>query len=56
MIPDKAVDLDKGYYHGVYVLLNFNKEGNVDRKDEEAYMEAYPGKEDMEDMKIGNER
>ena len=56
MIPGEAVDLDKGYYHGVYVLLNFNKEDDVDRKDEQADMEAYPGKEDVEDMIIGNER
>ena len=24
-IPDKAVDLEKGYYYGVYVLLKFKK-------------------------------
>ena len=28
--PEKAVDLEKVYYHGVYVLLEFNKEEDVD--------------------------
>ena len=30
MIPGEAVDLYQGYYHGVYVLLNFNKEDNIE--------------------------
>ena len=29
-IPEDKVTSDKGYYHGVYVLLYFNKDGGVD--------------------------
>ena len=25
VIPDETVDFEKGYYHGVYVLIDFNK-------------------------------
>ena len=31
-IPDKAVDLEKGLYHCVYLLLHFNNWYGVDRK------------------------
>ena len=27
--PKEEVDFEKGYYHGVYVLLKFNKEDGV---------------------------
>ena len=36
MISDGEVPLEKGYYHGVHVLLHFNKEGGVDSKEEQA--------------------
>ena len=39
-IPDGTVDFEKGYYHDVYVLLQFNKEDCVDRKEEKSEMEA----------------
>ena len=32
-IPDKKVNPEKGYYHGVYVIIHFNKEGGVYRKE-----------------------
>ena len=32
LIPDDTVDLEKGYYPGVYVLLHFNKDYGVDSK------------------------
>ena len=31
-IPEEQITLEKGYYHGVYVILHFNKEVGVDRK------------------------
>ena len=31
-IPDEKVPSEKVYYHGVYGMLNFNKEDGVDRK------------------------
>ena len=32
--PDETIDLEKVYYHGVYVLLQFNKEYGVNRKED----------------------
>ena len=32
-IPDKSVDFEKGYYHGVYAMLHFKKGSIVDRKE-----------------------
>ena len=32
-IPDETIDLEKGYYHGLYVLLKFQKEFGVDKKE-----------------------
>ena len=31
VIPDEIIDLEKGYYCCVYVIINFNKEYIVDR-------------------------
>ena len=31
VIPDETVPLEKGYYHGVHVVLNFHKDDGVDR-------------------------
>ena len=31
VIPDETVDLEKGYYHSVHVLIHFNKEDGVNR-------------------------
>ena len=33
-IPDETVPSEKGFYHGVYVMLHFNKGDGVDRKEE----------------------
>ena len=32
-IPEDQVTLEKGYYHGVYIILHFNKEYGVNRKE-----------------------
>ena len=34
----EAVDLEKGYYHGVYVILHFNKKDGINRKEDKTYM------------------
>ena len=52
VIPDESVNLEKGYYNSVYVMLNFNKEGCVDNKEEQADMDLYPDEEEMEDVKL----
>ena len=31
-IPDEKFPSEKVYYHGVYVMIHFNKEDGVDRK------------------------
>ena len=35
-IPEDQVTSEKGYYHNVYDIINFNKEDGVDRKEEQA--------------------
>ena len=52
--PKEAVDLDKGYYHGIYVFLEFNKDDEIYKKEEDKDMEDDPDKEDMEDVKLYN--
>ena len=38
VIPYEIVDLDKGCYHGVYVMHHFMKEDGVNRKEDQAYI------------------
>ena len=35
--PKEAVDLEKGYYHFVHVLLNFNKEDGANIKEDQIW-------------------
>ena len=51
-IPKEQVTLDKGYYHGVYVILHFNNEDSVGRKEEQKYVEQDPDEEEMESVKL----
>ena len=59
-IPDDTFTSEKVYYHGVYVMLHFNKEDGVDRKYEQVEVEVEvdldPDEEDMGDVKLYNER
>ena len=32
VIPDETIDLEEGYYPGVYVLLHFYKGDGIDRR------------------------
>ena len=43
----ETVNFDKGYYCGVYVLLQFKMEYGFDRKEEQADIEAYMDQEEM---------
>ena len=56
VIHDETIELDNGYYHGVYILLNFNKKGNVDRNEDQADMESYTDEEKMDDARLHYER
>ena len=51
VIHDNTVDFEKELYHAVYVMNNFMKKDGVDRKEEHSYMDTYPDKEDMEDVR-----
>ena len=55
-IPEEKLTSEKGYYHGVYVILNFNKEGSVDSEEEQEDAEQNLDGEDMEDVKLDYER
>ena len=40
-IPDNTFDFGKGFYHGVYVLLQFNKGVGVDSNKDQEGIEEY---------------
>ena len=46
--------MDKGYYHGIYLFLEFNKEDDVYKKEEEKDMEDDPDKEEIEGVTLDN--
>ena len=43
----EEVGLDKEYYHGVYLFLEFNKKYDADKKEKYTGMKANPNKEYM---------
>ena len=47
---------EKGYYHDVYILLHFNKEDGVNRRENNSDMESYLDDREMEDLRLENER
>ena len=55
-IPKEKVTSDKVSYDGVYVILNFNKEDGVERREEQLDVEQNPDEEDTEDVKLDDER
>ena len=54
-IPEEQVELEKGYYLRVYVMLRFKKEFSVDSKDEQADVEDDTYEEDMDDVNLDDE-
>ena len=55
-IPDEKVTLKKGYYHGVYDILHFNKEDGVDKREDKADAEQDHDEEEMEYVELDDER
>ena len=55
-IPEEQVTLEKGYYHGIYVILNFKKEVDVESKEDQADVEYNTDEEEMDDVNLDNER
>ena len=55
-IPEEQVTLEKGYYCCVCVILYFNEEGGVDRKEDQVDVKQDPDEEDMEYLKLDDER
>ena len=55
-IPEEQVTSENGYYHGVCIIINFNKEDIVYSKQEQVDVEQYPGQEGMEYVKLDDER
>ena len=55
-ITDETFHSEKGYCHGVYVFLHFNNMDGVARKEEHWDTDPDPDEEDMEDVKLDNER
>ena len=55
MIPDDTVDFQKRYYHGVYILLQCNKQDVVDTNQDQIEMEANTQEYYMEYATLGSE-
>ena len=55
-IPEEQVTSEMIYYHGFYVMLNFNKEAVFEMKEEQANVDQDPDEEETEDVKLDNER
>ena len=56
MILDESIYLEKGYYHSVYVMLHFNNQGVVYRKEEQANMDPDPDEQETQGARIDNRR
>ena len=56
VIPDDTVPLEKGYYHGVHVLIYFDKENGIDSKENQADVDPYPDEEGMKDVTLDDKR
>ena len=54
LITDGSVVLDKGYYHGVYILIYFNKQDGFYRNYQQVEIEAYTYEEEMEELRLDN--
>ena len=48
MITDEKIYFEKGYYHGVYVLIKFIKDDSANMKEDQECMYEYMDEEDME--------
>ena len=55
-IPEDQVELEKGYYSCVYVMLQFKKEVGDDSKQEQADVEDDTDVEEMENVNLYDER
>ena len=53
VIPDEKVYPEKVFYHGVHILLHFNKDDGVNRKEDQADIDPYADAEEMEDVRLG---
>ena len=43
VIPDESMNMDKAYYHGVYIIIYFWNWDVANRKEEQAEMEPISG-------------
>ena len=55
-ILEEQVELEKGYYHCVYVMLRFKNEVGIDSEEEQADVEDDPDEEDMDNVNLDDER
>ena len=56
VIPYETVDLEKGYYCGVYFIKYFMEADGVDMREEHVDMEPDPDEEEMKDMRLNDKR
>ena len=55
-IPEDNVEIHKGYYRCVYVLLKFKTEDEIDNKEEHTELENDPDEEEMDNVNLDDER
>ena len=55
-IPEDQVELEKGYYRCVYVMLQFKNEVGVDSKEDQAGVEDDPVEEEMDYVNLDDKR
>ena len=56
VIPYETVPLQKGYYHGLHVLLHFNKKDGIDRKEDHEDTDPDTEEEEMEYLRLNYKR
>ena len=55
-MTDKKFPSEKGYYNGVHVVLHFNNEDGVDRREEQVDVDPDHDEEDMEDVRLDKKK
>ena len=55
-MPEEQVELDKGYYRCVYVMIRLLKEVSVEIKEDQSDVEYDPDEEEMDSVNLDNER
>ena len=56
MIPEEQVELEKGYYRCVYVMIRFKIDFGAESKEEQAGVEDDTDEKEMDNVNLDHER